>query len=408
MNKSEFSQEEIEQLKPLSKNAKILLFIGGLFAVSTALSGTFINVYLWKSKKDFLIIGKFNLMQYLFIPLSYVIGGMLVKKKNGTLSLRLGILFHSVFYLCILLLNSKAPNYVILLGALLGIGIGFYWLASNTLAFDLTTRFNRDTFNSFMGLIFSISGMISPIISSYIIIAYSEFKGYKIVFAISFGIFMLICFASLLLKSQTFQSPYTLKSSFQESNSCWKCTLIVQLLFGIRNGVLLFVINVLIFMTTNDEVNVGKLALVSAIFSALAYFTLEKWMKPYRRLLVFKIGVIMIIVSILFLVIKINLLTLLIFSVVNGFFYPFFIVPVDSSVFNIIEKNNKIEQRTEYIVLKDVALNIGRIIGVALFISGSYYSPSIKMIQVLLAIIGLSQLLLLILIRKLDFDVNIV
>ncbi len=56
-----------------------------------------------------------------------------------------------------------SANHLILLGSFLGIAAGFYWLAFHVLSFDLTNDMNRDTFNSYNGMISSLSGMFAPI-----------------------------------------------------------------------------------------------------------------------------------------------------------------------------------------------------------------------------------------------------
>ena len=50
--------------KQLDREAWLLQLISGLFAASTALSNTFVNVYLWKINSQFSLIGWFNLVGY--------------------------------------------------------------------------------------------------------------------------------------------------------------------------------------------------------------------------------------------------------------------------------------------------------------------------------------------------------
>ena len=126
----------------LNYNAKIFLLINGLFTVANGLSGTFVNIYLWKSKNDLGNIGLFNFFNYLFIPIAFMVGGWLTKRKSATFSLRVGILFHGFFYFLILATGHNSANYVIQLGCVLGIAAGFYWVAFHTLSFDLTSRYN--------------------------------------------------------------------------------------------------------------------------------------------------------------------------------------------------------------------------------------------------------------------------
>ncbi|MGA9289462.1 MAG: MFS transporter, partial [Anaerobacillus sp.] len=44
----------------VTKDLLILLTIGGLYALSIALSNTFVNIYLWKQSGEFTDIGIYN------------------------------------------------------------------------------------------------------------------------------------------------------------------------------------------------------------------------------------------------------------------------------------------------------------------------------------------------------------
>src|SRR5690554_6099242 len=55
----------------LIRQAKLLLAVHGLFAVANALSGTFVNVYLWKVSNDFVLIGWFSLAHQIANALTF-------------------------------------------------------------------------------------------------------------------------------------------------------------------------------------------------------------------------------------------------------------------------------------------------------------------------------------------------
>lgn len=153
----------------MSKKAKILLLISGLFTLSMGLSNVFVNIFLWKKSNDFIIIAKYNLMHYIFLPFSYIAAGWLSKRKNGVLALRFGIGFFILFFMSILLVKNDIVKYIYPIGILYGIAAGFYWLAFQVLAFDFTATNNRDTFNGFNGSICGIASAIAPFTGAYII-----------------------------------------------------------------------------------------------------------------------------------------------------------------------------------------------------------------------------------------------
>lgn len=145
-----------------NKDFKLLLLTGGLYALSTALSNTFVNVYLWKQSEDILAIALYNLASVLFQPLAFFLAGRLTKRLDRTTVLRIGVGMLAVFYLVVLLAGTNASQMLIILGAILGLGFGVYWLAFNVLTFEITEPETRDVFNGFLGLFSSFAGMIGP------------------------------------------------------------------------------------------------------------------------------------------------------------------------------------------------------------------------------------------------------
>lgn len=55
----------------LNRQTILLLAVNGLIVLSGALSGTFLNVYLWKSKQDYAMIGWFTVAQQLAVGLTF-------------------------------------------------------------------------------------------------------------------------------------------------------------------------------------------------------------------------------------------------------------------------------------------------------------------------------------------------
>nr|WP_307190321.1 MFS transporter [Geomicrobium sp. JCM 19039] len=141
-----------------NRDYKLLLITGGLYAMSTALSNTFVNVYLWKQTEDLMMIALYQLASVLFQPLAFFLAGRLTKQMDRTIVLRIGVIVLSLFYLTVLLLGQNASQMIVVVGALLGLGFGIYWLAFNVLTFEITEPGTRDSFNGFLGLFTSLAG----------------------------------------------------------------------------------------------------------------------------------------------------------------------------------------------------------------------------------------------------------
>lgn len=373
----------------MCKEAKILLAVNALFTFAMGLSSVFVNVFFWRETGNFKVIVIYNLMHYMIMPFTFFLGGMIAKKKNGIWSLRIGLLLYALFYVAILVIKIKTPAVIYGLGILFGAATGFYWLAYNTLSFDFTCMTNRDTFNGFNGSFAGVASAAAPIISGYIISRYTNFKGYNIVFIATLILFITLILISLIMKCKNYGSSLNIKKIFKRNSDDWSTFRKTTYLWGLRDSTIGFVINILIIQTTGSELSLGKLTLMASLLSAASFTLVQKIIKPPKRRLSIYIGTIGSLVAVMAVVLKVSYSTLLIFTIMDAFFLPFFLIQFSSSTCNIIERNREQDMRIEYIINKDIAINAGRTTSavVLLLLLITIKNPSIlKVYLVLIAI----------------------
>ncbi len=85
-------------------------------------------------------------MSVIFQPLAFLMAGKLSKHIDRVYVLRIGISLMSLFYIAVLVVGENAAQHLLLLGSLIGLGTGFYWLAFNVLTFEVTEPETRDFF----------------------------------------------------------------------------------------------------------------------------------------------------------------------------------------------------------------------------------------------------------------------
>lgn len=139
-------------MKKLTKDAIIFLFVQALYGLSTALSATFVNVYMWRLTSDMKYIVFQNMLSSITIVIMFILSGQISRKLGITTCIRLGIISNLLFYVIILLLKEKAENYLIYLGFLSGSAVGFYFYAVNTLNYHYTNIENRAYFLGLSGV----------------------------------------------------------------------------------------------------------------------------------------------------------------------------------------------------------------------------------------------------------------
>jgi len=352
----------------MCKEAKVLLAISALFNFAIGLSNIFVNVFFWKQSSDFIVIALYNLIQYVTIPITFVLAGMLAKKKDGVWPLRIGLLIFAVFFMLILLLGNKSISYIYLLGIINGMALGFYWLAFNTLSFDFTHINNRDNFNGFNGCYAGIAAAISPLPAAYIISIFSGMKGYYVVFALTLATFVILILMSMLLKCKSYGRRLDFRKAFARNGKEWSIVRTSASIWGFRDLIIVFLINILTIEATNSELSLGTLTFIGAIISSGAYVLAQKVIRPPHRKLSILIGTIGSFIAVLGLAAKVVYGTLVFYIIMNAFFLPFFLIQLNSAIFNVIDQNHEGSMRIEYMINRELVLNTGRAVSALILI----------------------------------------
>ncbi|OCA91120.1 hypothetical protein A8F94_04475 [Bacillus sp. FJAT-27225] len=375
----------------VTKDLKLLLILGGLYSLSIALSNTFVNIYLWKQSGNFATISLYNLSIVVLQPLTFILAGRWAKKIDRVIVLRIGVIFLALFYLAVLTAGSGASKFLILLGGLLGIGYGFYWLAFNVLTFEITEPDTRDFFNGFLGILSSAGGMVGPVTSGFIITRVDSFNGYTIVFGLSLALFSLAVFLSFFLKPRPSSGKYAVADIFKERrrNRNWKLVTNAHFFQGIREGTFVFIISVYVFLSTGSELSLGTFGLLNSGVSFIAYYFASRMIKKQRRKKAILLGGILLFAAVFLLVFNVNFYKLLLYGSIIAIAYPILLVPYMSITYDVIGRSWKAaEMRIEYIVVREVFLNFGRIVSILVFLSGITLFDWRESIPILLVILG--------------------
>src|SRR5690606_16437238 len=174
--------------------------------------------------KDFMDLAIYNLSSTIMQPITFFVAGRWAKKIDRVIVLRLGVVFLSLFFIAVLVFGERASSFLIILGALLGIGYGFYWLAFNVLTFEITEPDTRDFFNGFLGILQSLGGMIGPLLAGIIISRLDGTVGYTTIFTISFVLFIFAVVSSFFLQRRSAKGNYYFRRIIREriNNKNWK------------------------------------------------------------------------------------------------------------------------------------------------------------------------------------------
>ncbi|MDF2924240.1 MAG: transporter [Paenibacillaceae bacterium] len=388
----------------LSGQTWLLLAVNGLFAAGNALSGTFVSIYLWKASNDFALIGRFAVIQQISMALTFWLAGKWVKEFNKMNVLRAGVLVAALFYGVVLFLGHGAVNYVWLLGIVQGLGSGLFWLSFNVVYFEVTDPDSRDRFNGIAGLLGSGAGMLAPWLSGFVITRMSDTNGYRLIFSLSLLVFILGAITSFFLKKRKEEGHYSWFFVFHcmKKSGVWKRTFLAMMAQGVREGVFGFLIALLVYISTGNEMKLGNFSLVTSAVAFISFYGVGRLLKPKLRkwgMLAGVAGMILVIVPFFW---SVSYTTLLIFGIGTSLFIPLYTVPVTSTAFDLIGRDEEgARRREEFIVLRELGLNAGRILGTIGFIAVVVFSPTPLAINLLMLGVGSSPFVVWLLLREL-------
>lgn len=380
----------------LDSQTWLLLAVNGLFAAGNALSGTFVSIYLWKASNNFALIGQFAAIQQVAMALTFWLAGKWVKEHNKMNALRLGVLVAAFFYGLVLLFGTSAAGYVWVLGIVQGLGSGLFWLSFNVVYFEVTDPDTRDRFNGLAGLLGSGAGMLAPWLSGLLITRMSDTNGYRLIFTLSLAVFVLGAVTSFFLKKSKAKGTYDwlfVYRCLSHQGGVWKKVFLAMMAQGVREGVFGFLIALLVYISTGNEMKLGNFSLFTSAVAFVTFYAAGKLLAPRLRkwgMLLGVSGMILVIIPFFW---SVSYSTLLIFGLGTSLFIPLYTVPITSAVFDLIGQDEEsASRREEYIVLREQGLIAGRLLGTVAFILVVVYSPTPLSINILMLTIGSSPL----------------
>lgn len=389
----------------IHNQAKLLLFIFSLFSFASLLSGTFVPVYLWKQSESYIHIGFYVLGQYLSSGIIFYVCATFAKQGKKRLIMQLGCGIVAIFYGLILYSGEIAKYYVFLLGMIYGIGVALFWLAYNIFYFEITEADNRDLINGWQGLLVAICSIVAPFLASRLIVQLSDEAGYRIVFIGSLVVYAIIVFLVMRLEQRDKGTSYNWKfplKAFVMTKPDWKHLGLAIAAQGVREGMFLSLLPFLVFITTSSEAEVGFYTLISAIVALIANYLIGKKLKQQQRKRALFVGALGSWLAILFVTIIPNLTGLLLFGAATAFIWPLFIIPFTSMVFDSIgQSEDAVQLKEEIIVFRELALMLGRIMGLIPFFIYSIWLYKLQFqVNWLLLLVGVFPLIAVMFIKK--------
>lgn len=361
--------------RSFSTELKFYLLMNALFAFGTSLSGVFQSVFLWKLDKTYSLLAYYSMYWSVAIIISFGLCAWLARKTSPMITMRLGFVFYLITYLIMLFFHDTLDEHIMLLGISNGLAMSLYYVGMHMAVLDLTTNDKRDQFLYIQGILFTIGGVIAPLLSGLLISSFAGMIGYYVVFMAT-CVFLFIAFiVSLRVKG----NPVTTKSHFWEviknPSPEWRKMYSIMFADGIVSGAFTtFLITMMTFKVAGGELNLGLYNTGAQIMSIVAFYMLAKFSKAKDRITVFAIGSVTILLSSVLISAYPIFISLVIFGILSPIAMNMIGTSMNAMIYESIERDPDYqEKRLDYIIIREIPLGVGRIIGVVLFLAMRKY-----------------------------------
>ncbi|MBP1993443.1 MFS transporter [Paenibacillus eucommiae] len=368
-----YRRGQIPPEKRLSRDANLSLTIHTFFQFGASMSNVFLNLYLWRLTQSLQINGAYYMIMYALTPLAFALGGWILKKKDRMVAYRIGIALTAVFYLIVILVQNRLVDYFVWFAVFNALANAFYWVGYLTLMYDVSNEHNRIRYLALNMMYFTAASLAGPALAGLIISQQEGLRGYTIVFSIAFLTFLIAALISMKIKTvRDHHKAYYLKLTgiVMKKNHRWVKSLFGFLVLGLLQGIMLFLPNILLFKVMPREDVVGYLGVIYSSLSILTGFFISKYARANKVRYYLALSTAGFLIGSSFLLGGVTLTTVILFMILYSIFAPLQGNSMTSHYYSLIAQLPlKGQLRVESVVVRELFINIGRVLSIGTLIS---------------------------------------
>lgn len=395
--------EALPRERRLGKDAVTALIIHSCFQFGASMSGLFLNLYLWRLTQDLTVNALYNLIVFAITPIAFAAGGWIAKKRDRMVTYRIGIVMIALFYLMVILAQEQVPQYYIWFALFNGVAAGFYWTGYLVLQYDVSTEANRIRFLAMNMVMFNSAGLAGPALAGFVIQRNDGLQGYMIIFTLAFIMFVIAAVISFRIPMvQSHHKAYYLKfmGLVMHRNKRWLKALYSFFVLGLFQGLMLFLPNIMLFQAVGREDWVGYLGVFfSSLTVATGYVISRKAQKENVRKYVF-FSTTGVVAGSGLLLTGVELWSVVLFMILFSICNPLAINTLTSYYYRLIGSLPlKGQLRIESVVMRELFLNLGRVLSIGLLVLLATDLES-ELMPVILFVMAVMQYALVLLIKE--------
>lgn len=353
-------------------NYKVLYGLKTLKSILETFVESFLVLYFLEvSDNNIIPLGIYQLISMITVWLVIFFTRNLAKSKHRINLMRIGIILDFIYFLSIILLKDKVVDYIYFVGLLYGLEEGFYYSVYNTIESDGITNEQRTVFIGSYTSVKAILSIIFPLIFGSLIYATSFIKSVVIV---------LIIVAFRILLSFMFKDRNIPKSNRTNIRKYLKLTknnvklkYLYKVLFykGVTysQGAFSYIVTIYIIKVFSNSFSLGVFTSIFSIITCLIGIWYAKFLKKEHYPIVINISTVLTVISLILMIFYCNPITIIVFNLFKTISKSILEVINTSSRANLSNLDIiKKEYKSEYTVMIETSLVIGRVLSHLIFI----------------------------------------
>ena len=375
-----------------------ILWINNMRVIMDILLGPFLTAYFIKTSKNSIpSISYYNILVYIVCMIGTYFTAKIIKNKFRIESFRLGVFIRFIYILLIIILKEKIIKHLLLIAIFSGLSTAIYWFPYNLFVINKINNKNRTKFTVKNETMAATINIIFPILFGTIISKTNFELTTLIILGISI-IQVLLSFFIINDKEDKFPS-FNINKTIKliKNNKEIKNLLLAQFLFGMTTyGSLEKLKTILIIQSLKTNLNLGIITSLATVLSIITIKIYSKIYKEKNDKNIILLSSILPVISVFIIFYIKNPFTIILYNIFYTVFTTLLHLTTNIRLFNIsdskiIDKNNQ----CEFFTLREIILNIGRILGFIIMYLVSktnnelLLNSNLLLLTVLIVLIGL-------------------
>lgn len=378
----------------LSSGAQILILNQVLSKMISIFLNTFLVAYFYKiTQQNIFYLSLYNMIGWFVATIGAFWTADFIKRKNKMNVYRFGTLIQIVYIFIIILMKEKIVNYVWLIGIIYGISVATIGFPFNMIKSEQISNQERSRYLGYEVVATESVSLIVPILLGAYITAYSYevTAGLILVFAI------LKLILSFFIQNKNVQtSQINLRKMWQifVKDENLKKLYLVEFLKGFnRYGVMSLVVSLLMIYQTENDLELGSWTSLFSLFTIISMYLFGKYYHEAQKRKMLEVSAIVTIASFIYIAFSVNLVSVVAYNIAYAVFMNIILNITEKDLFDYANREPFAKElNTEYFVLRELFLNIGRIVGYSILLVAVGITQNLEMLSILFFIIMISVL----------------